>query len=224
MANRELSSNRPASSPLFTASIENLIASGAFMPIFFRIASARRNQFGMRHDFVHQPDAIGLLGANHLARKNKLERHALSDEPWQTLRAAAARHNSHFDLGLAESGFFGCEPDSTGDRGFASSTQRKAVHGGDDWLAKILDQIKRLLRAASVGRRLNRGNCGHFGEIRPCDERFVTGTGEDHTANQGIIAGGFEGGSQLFPGFFVECIEYLWMIDSERKDELISLY
>ena len=61
-----------------------------------------RDQVGGRNDFVDQPDAVGLLRADHLAGQNELQGAALADQPRQPLRAAAARNESELDFGLAE--------------------------------------------------------------------------------------------------------------------------
>src|SRR5262249_47320565 len=49
-----------------------------------------RDQLGGRNDFVDEPDTPGLLRADHPAGQNELKRAALSDQPRQPLRAAAA--------------------------------------------------------------------------------------------------------------------------------------
>src|SRR5262249_40434888 len=61
-----------------------------------------RDQVRGRDDFVDEPDAPGLLRADHPTGQNELKRAALSDQPRQPLRAAAAREQSELDLGLAE--------------------------------------------------------------------------------------------------------------------------
>ena len=54
------------------------------------------------NDFVDEPDAIGLLRADHLSGKNELQGAALPDQPRQALRSTAARNESQLDFGLAE--------------------------------------------------------------------------------------------------------------------------
>src|SRR5713101_326163 len=51
-----------------------------------------------RNDCVDEPDAIGLLCADHLSGKNELQSPALADQPWQSLRSTAARNDSQFDF------------------------------------------------------------------------------------------------------------------------------
>src|SRR5882757_5235145 len=74
--------------------------------------------------------------------------------------------------GWPELRVFGSEPDGARHRGFASTAERKAVDGRDYRLTKILDQVECRLCAPGVGRRTDRGDRRHFGEVRPCDERF----------------------------------------------------
>src|SRR5215467_4502311 len=61
-----------------------------------------RDQVRGRDDFVDEPDAPGLLRADHPAGQDELKRAALADQPRQALRAAAAGKQSQLDLGLAE--------------------------------------------------------------------------------------------------------------------------
>src|SRR5271167_3847815 len=58
------------------------------------------DEFIYRHDFVDEPDAIGLLRADHLPRQNELQRAALTDQPRESLRSAAPRDESKRDFGL----------------------------------------------------------------------------------------------------------------------------
>src|ERR1041384_4754107 len=52
------------------------------------------NKVGAGNDFVHQPDSIRLLRANHSAGKYELQSPPFSDQPRQALRTAAAGKHS----------------------------------------------------------------------------------------------------------------------------------
>src|SRR5258705_2321928 len=54
------------------------------------------------HDLVDQPDAVGLLRADHPARENELERPSPPDQPRQALRAAVAGDDAQLDFRLTE--------------------------------------------------------------------------------------------------------------------------
>src|SRR5262249_51352921 len=73
-----------------------------------------RDQIGGRDDFVDEPDAPGLLRADHPAGQNERKRAALADQPRQPLRAAAAGQQSQLDLGLAELRVLDGDADSAG--------------------------------------------------------------------------------------------------------------
>src|SRR3984893_10870306 len=115
-----------------------------------------RDQIGGRNDFVDQPDAIGLLRADHLSGQNKLQGKTLADQPRQTLRSAAARNESERDLGLAKLRAVHRDPDCAGHGRLAAAAERKAIDGRDHRLPRFSIRSrtswpKRLDWAASNG-------------------------------------------------------------------------
>src|SRR5712691_12365937 len=99
-----------------------------------------RDQVGLGHDLVDQPDPMGLLGVDRLAGENELKRPALPDQPGQALGASIARHDSNLHFRLRELRGLGGQPDRARHRQLAAGAEGKAVHGGDDRLAKVLDE------------------------------------------------------------------------------------
>src|SRR5262249_25540996 len=69
------------------------------------------DQLGRRNDFIDEADAPRLLCADHLTGKNELQRAPLADQPRQTLRSTAARHNAEPDFRLAELRVLGGDSD-----------------------------------------------------------------------------------------------------------------
>ena len=126
-----------------------MTAIGALAAILLQDRFGARDQIGRRNDFVDEPDAIGLLRADHLSGEDELQGAALADQPRQTLRAAAARKESELDLGLAELRALHRDPDGAGHRRLAAAAERKAVDRRDHRLAEILDEIEHLLSEAA---------------------------------------------------------------------------
>src|SRR5215831_3874586 len=106
-------------------------------------------EIGRWNDLVDKPDAIGLLRADGLSGQNELERAALSDQPRQPLRAAAAGKQPQLDLGLAELRVLDGDTDGARHCRLATAAQRKAVDCRDHRLAEILDEIEHLLPVAA---------------------------------------------------------------------------
>ena len=75
---------------------------GALAAIFLQDCFGARDEVGRRNDLVDEPDAIGLLRADHLSGKDELQGATLADQPRQPLRSAAARNEPERDFGLAE--------------------------------------------------------------------------------------------------------------------------
>ena len=146
---QDASNSKPSlwlvSSPLFVTSSANLTAIGALAEICLRIASARVIKFSGWNDFVDQPDAIGLLRANHPSGENQLQGPAFSDQPRQALGAATTRNKFQLDFGLAELRVLRRDPDGASHRRLAAAAECKSVDGSDHRLTKVFDQIEDLL-------------------------------------------------------------------------------
>src|SRR6266403_5671041 len=61
-----------------------------------------RDELRSRNDLVNQSDAISFLSADDFSGENELQRATFSDQPRQTLCAAAAWDHSQFHFGLTE--------------------------------------------------------------------------------------------------------------------------
>src|SRR5438552_1066592 len=77
------------------------------------------DEIGRRNDLVDQPDAMGLLRADHLSGQYELQGAALAHQPRQSLRSAAARKESECNLRLAKLRVFHRDPDGAGHRRLA---------------------------------------------------------------------------------------------------------
>src|SRR5882757_4285551 len=146
-----------------------------------------RNQFGGRHDLVDEPDPIGFLRADHLAGENELQGAALSHQPRQALRAAAARKQTELDFRLAELRGLDCDPDSAGHGGLAAAAERKAIDRRDHRLAEVLDEIEHLLSEAARPFGVDRAGLRQLTDVGTGNERFVAGTRQDDAAHRRVV-------------------------------------
>ena len=188
------------SNPLFAASSANLTAIGALAKICFRMASARVIRSAARNDFVDEPDAIGLLRADHLSGQDELQGAALADQPRQPLRSAAARNESQRDFGLAKFRVLDGDPDGAGHRRLAAAAERKAIDGCDHRLAEILDEIEHLLSETAGLFGFDRRDMRELADVGAGDEGFVAGSGQDDAAHRGVVPRILEGRAQVLPG------------------------
>ena len=150
---------------MLTASSDNRTATGALEEICFRICFGARDEIGGRHDFVDQPDAIGLLRADHFAGEDELQGPAFADQARQALRAAAAGKEPELHLGLAELGAFHRDPDGAGHRRLAAAAERKAIDGRDHRLAEIFDEVEDLLSETAGLLRLDRRGMRELADV-----------------------------------------------------------
>src|SRR5215472_10387819 len=123
---------------------------------FLRDFLGPRHQPVCRHNFIHQPHAMGFLRGNHLARQQDLHRQTSADQARQALRAAIAGNDAQFNLRLPELGIFARQAHGASHGDLTSAAQRKAVHTGNHRLAQVLDQIKRCLAFVGVSLGLHR--------------------------------------------------------------------
>ena len=182
-----------------------------------------RDQIGGRNDLVDQPDAIGLLRADHLSGQNELQGAALADQPRQSLRSAAARNESERDFGLAELRGLHRDPDGAGHRRLAAAAERKAIDGRDHRLAEILDEIEHLLPEAAGLLCLERRDMRELADVGAGDERLVAGAGQDDAAHRSIVSRILEGGPQILPGRRIQGVEHLGPIDRHIGDRALFL-
>ena len=200
-----------------------MTAIGALAAIFFRIASARVIRSAAGTTLVDEPDAIGLLRADHLAGQDELQGAALADQPRQPLRSAAARNESQRDFGLAEFRVLHRDPDGAGHRRLAAAAERKAIDGRDHRLAEILDEIEHLLSEAAGLFGLERADMRELADVGAGDERLVAGAGQDDAAHRGVVPRILEGGPQILPGRRIQGVEHLGPIDGHIGDRALFL-
>lgn len=101
-------------------------------------------QIRCRHNFVDESNAVSLLCADQLCRKDELQCTTLSHQTRQSLRAAATRDESEGDFRLAELRCLHRDPDRASHRRLAATAESKAVDRRYYGLAKVLDEIEDL--------------------------------------------------------------------------------
>src|SRR6266436_6111860 len=116
---------------------------------FLQDGLGARNQLLCWYELVDQPDAIGFLSADGLSRQNELQGPALSHQAGQPLGTTTAGEQPQGDFRLAEPALLEGQPDGAGHCRLAAASQRKAVDGGDDRLAEVLDQVEHFLAEAA---------------------------------------------------------------------------
>ena len=208
---------------MLTASSESRTAIGALAAICFRICFGARDEVCRRHDFVDEPDAVGLLRADHFAGEDELQGAAFADQARQALRAAAAGKETELHLGLAELGAVHRDPDGAGHRRLAAAAERKAVDGRDHRLAEILDEIEDLLSEAAGLFGVDRRGMRELADVGAGDERLVAGAGQDDAAHCSVVSRVLECGSQIRPGRRIQGVEHLGPIDRHIGDRTLLL-
>ena len=182
-----------------------------------------RDQISGRHDFVDEPDAVGLLRADHLSGEDELQGAALSDQARQALRAAAARKESELDFGLAELRVLHRDPDGASHRRLAAAAERKAIDRRDHRLAEVLDEIEDLLSETAGLLRLERRGMRELADVGARDECFVAGARQDDAAHCRVISRVLECRSQIRPGRRIQGVEHLGPIDGHIGDGALLL-
>ena len=82
-------------------------------------------------NIINESEFQSGLCIDHVTRKHDLHRTALSDQTRQTLRAAAAGHDTEIDLGLRELCVLAADPQITREREFVSAAETKSVDHRD---------------------------------------------------------------------------------------------
>ena len=142
-----------------------------------------RHQLRRRVDVLDEAALERLVGVDHAAGQDQLLGVADVGRAGEPLGAAPAGDDPEVDLGLAEVGVLGREPDVAGQRHLAAAAERVAVDGGDRRLAHRLEHVGDLLAELGVGARLERRLAVHLLDVGAGDERAVAGAGQhDHAA------------------------------------------
>ena len=182
-----------------------------------------RDQISRRNDLVDEPDAIGLLRADHLAGQDELQGAALADQPRQPLRSAAAGNEPERHFGLAEFRGVHRDPDGARHRRLAAAAERKAVDGRDHRLAEILDEVEHLLPETAGLLGFERRDLRELADVGAGDEGLVARSGQDDAAHRGVVPRILEGGPQVLPGRRIQGVEHLGPIDRHIGDRVLFL-
>ena len=151
---------------------------------------------------------MGFPRVDHAAGENELQGSPLTDQPRQTLRAAAAWDQPEGDFGLTEFGVLCGHPDGARHRGLAAAAKRIAVHGGDHRLAEVFDQIQDRLPVTARLLGLDRGDVRELADVGAGDKGLVACPGQDHAADFGVVARVLEYRAQLLPSLPIEGVEH----------------
>src|SRR5207253_4917900 len=65
---------------------------------------------------------------------------------------------------------------------------------------------------------------GEFADVRACHKRFVAGTGQNQNAYARIVAGIEQGVMQLFDGFPIQRVQYLWPMEGDVRNSVLELH
>ena len=124
-----------------------------------------------------------LLGVDHRAGEQQLERPAPSHQPRKPHGAAVARPDAELDLGLAEPGGLAGDAKVARHRQLAAAAEREAVDGGDDGLAASLQTAEYPLpvERPRLGRSIGT-LAAELANVRAGHERLGAGTGEHRAA------------------------------------------
>src|SRR5579864_3443044 len=95
----------------------------------------------VRYQFVHQANAISLSCIDDVAGQDELECSASSDQTRHALRTSITGHDSKLYFWLPEFRALSGDSDRARHRQLAPATQGKAIHCGNDRLAKVLDEV-----------------------------------------------------------------------------------
>ena len=201
-----------------------MTAIGALAAILLQDGFGARDQIGGRNDLVDEPDAIGLLRADHLSGQDELQGAALADQPRQPLRSAAARNESERDFGLAE---LRVSPTAI------LMVQAIAVSQPPPSAKPLMAAITGLPRFSmrsrtSCPKRLdcsasNAVDMRELADVGAGDERLVAGAGQDDAAHCGVVPRILEGGPQILPGRRIQGVEHLGPIDRHIGDRALLL-
>ena len=128
----------------------------------------------LRHHFIHEPHAQGLLRGRTFPGENHVERGAGADQPRQPLASTRPGDQAELNLGQAELGLGMIGGDSvvTREGQLEPSTETGAVNGGHHRLGERLDTADQLLALeAEPFRRGARGEGGELFDVGAGDER-----------------------------------------------------
>src|SRR5687767_878195 len=127
------------------------------------------------------------LGADHLGRKDELERATLSDQAGKALRAAVPRPDPELHFRLAESCVVGCYANVAGHRQLTAAPQRKTVDGSDNRLGGGLDPAQDILTPPRPLPAVDGALFRQLGDVGAGYKSLVSSPREDGPADVGPI-------------------------------------
>ena len=208
----------PISRPASTSSRQARTASGPFSRIVRRSArGVGQEPVGGNHA-VDQPDPPGLLGVDHAAGEQQLERPAAADQPREPDRAAVARTDPELDLGLSEARGLAGDADVAGHGQLAPAAQGEAVDRRHHRLPALLQPPHHPLARARARLAVRRALRSDLPDVRARDERLGPGTGEEHASDIALALDPAGGVVQLRDDRGVERVELVRPVHRDRGD------
>ena len=163
---------------------------------------------------VDEPQFQCLGGGDVLAAGDHLERPRHTDQPRQSLSAAAARQDAELDLGQSEPRFRVGHPEVAGHRHLEASAQGRTVDGGHERLRRLLDHPPHLVRVGGKPRLAELADVG-AGDEGPA------AADENGRLHLGIVRNRGHGGREPFAYVLAQRVDR-WIVDPDCADHAES--
>jgi len=135
---------------------------------------------------VDQADPKRLLRVDHPSGEQELDSPALADQAGKPDCGAVSRRYSQLHFGLSELGLIARDSDMAGHSQLTATSQGKAVHGRDHWLAALFEAAKDRLASGRARLAFHGGLGGQLTDIGACYEGLRSCTGDQHSAHGGV--------------------------------------
>src|SRR4051794_19692849 len=181
-------------------------------------------ELGGRHHAVHDADALGLAGVDHLGEERQLLGLVHTDEAGQEPRAAVVDAQSALHEDRAEAGEVGCDHEVAPEREAEPRAGRHAVHLCDGGLADVAQRGRAASDASHVAEASTRA-AGHAGvdEIGAGAEALA-GAGDDEHAVVAVGGDIDEDIAQVAPHLAGDGVELVGTVERERHHAVATLH
>ncbi len=173
------------------------------------------------HDTANQPGPFRFFGIHEAARQVHIHGLGLTHQAGQSLCAANACDHTKVDLWLAKLRCLGTDDKVTHHRQLASTAQRIARYGGDDWLAHAHDLI-RLWSKQIASERLNKGLVFHHRDVCTGGECFFRPGDHDRT-DLLILLATFQAICQFAHQLIVERVHRVRSIERDQSHMIVDV-
>src|SRR5665647_526460 len=172
-------------------------------------------------DLVHQTDSQGFLGRDEAPAEDHVLGPGRTDQPGQSLGATHARDDAERDLGLAELGVVGGDPEVTGQAELAAATERVAGDGGHGGLGNPGDRDEGGLKRRRAVDHVRVGHGLHLLDVSASREDLLAAVDDD----RGDVAprrGLERGGVQAILDLKVQRV-HGWSVQTDGADATLDL-